>query len=143
MVSQAEPVFIRMTVRNLDNNEIFFSNQDENEDPIAVVPGEGHIFQKVDDLLSSMNIGDSQSVSLSVEEGFGPVVEEAIQIVPLENLPEELRSVGTPLSVQTDQGQTVYGTVIKIEAQEAVVDFNHPLAGKSLQVEFEVVALPA
>lgn len=142
MVSQAEPVYIRMIVRNLDDDQVFFSNQDESEQPIAAVPGEGHIFAKVDEMLSSMNVGDSQSVSLSVDEAFGPVVEEAIQTVPLENLPEELRQVGTPLSVQTEQGQTIYGTVIEMNAENAVIDFNHPLAGKSVHVEFEVVAKP-
>lgn len=142
MVSQAEPIYIRMTVRNPEDNEIFFSNKDESEQPIEVVPGEGHIFHKVDEMLSSMNIGDSQSVSLTEEEAFGPVIDEAIQSVPLENLPEDLREIGTPLSVQTEQGQTVYGTIVGIEEELAVIDFNHPLAGKAVHVEFEIVAKP-
>ncbi len=142
MPPENQPVFIRLTIRDTESNEVFLSNENEASQPLEVVPGQGQIFPKVEELLPSMAVGERKSVVLPKEDAFGEVVDEAVQKVPLENLPEELREAGTKLSAQTDNAQTVQGTVISIEDDTAIVDFNHPLAGKEVEVEFVVVEKP-
>ncbi|MBG77479.1 MAG: peptidylprolyl isomerase [Alphaproteobacteria bacterium] len=139
MTSPAQPVFLRMTIRNLDDDQVFFSNENESMQAVEITPGEGNIFPKVEEVLPTMEIGERKSLTLEKEDAFGDIVKEAVQNVAIENLPEELREVGSNVSAQTQNDQTVHGTVVAIEENAAVIDFNHPLAGKKVEVEFVVV----
>jgi FKBP-type peptidyl-prolyl cis-trans isomerase 2 len=138
MTSQEQPFLVRMTIHNVDDNQVFFSNENEAQ-PIEVIPGQGHIFPKIEELLPSMTIGEKKSLTLEKEDAFGDKVKEAVQEVPLERLTEELRVPGTKISAQTQNDQPVQGTVVSIEDEVAIIDFNHPLAGKKIEVEFAIV----
>jgi len=143
-MSEQAPVFIRMTIRSLDDdNEVFFSNEDENLEVIEVIPGEGHIFPKIEALLNDMNIGERKTVSLTKEDAFGDPMDEAVQKVPSEHIPEELRKPGEMIGAQTENGETVQGIVVALEGEEVVIDFNHPLAGKNIEVDFIIVEEPS
>ena len=140
MTQSKQPIFVRLTIRSVDDdNQVFFSNEDESLDPIEVIPGDGQIFAKVEEILTTMNVGDRQSLELAKEDAFGDRFDQAVKQVPLENLPEELRSPGTQVNTQLENGQSIMGVVTAIETDHAVIDFNHPLAGKNVLVEFVVV----
>jgi FKBP-type peptidyl-prolyl cis-trans isomerase 2 len=138
--SKKPPVYLRMTIRSTeDKDKVFFTNEDQSSDPIEINPGSGQIFPKVDELLTTMNVGDRQSIELAKEEAFGEHSQEAIKKVPLENLSEDLQQQGAKVSAQVSNGQTIQGVVMTIEDEFAVIDFNHPLAGQSILVEFKLV----
>lgn len=140
MTSTNQPVFLRLTIRSLDDdNQVFFSNEDETVQAIEVIPGQGEIFAKLDAMLPTMNIGDKESLTLSKEEAFGDYIEDAVKKVPVDNLSEELRQPGTRVSTQIEDGHTIEGVVVSVEDEFAVIDFNHPLAGKNIQVDFVIV----
>lgn len=140
MSSQNEPVYLRIIIRDLDdNNEVFFSNEDTSIDPLEIVPGAGQFFPKIDALLLSMKVGERKTMTLEKEDAFGNHMPEAIKKIPLDKLPEELRKIGTDIVTQMENGDQIQGTVIELEEEFAVVDFNHPLAGKTIEIEFVLV----
>ena len=74
---------------------------------------------------------------LEPEQAYGPVREDLINEVPKQNLPEGVE-VGQALQAQTEQGP-VRVTVVELNEEIGKVDANHPLAGKKLIFDLEVV----
>lgn len=109
--------------------------------PLEYTQGSGHIIPGLENALSGKKAGDNLTVTVSPEEGYGPVNEEAIIEVQTENLPADARKVGMQVQGQTPEGQTVQAKVIEMRDQTAVLDFNHPLAGKTLHFAVRVVGV--
>ena len=142
-MSDQQPVYIRMSISSPeDDNKVFFSNEDDDTQPIEIIPGNLQIFAKVDELLPSMKVGDRNSLNLSKEDAFGDVVQNEIQKIPLDRLPEELRKPGEKVAAQSENNAPIQGTIISIDDESATIDFNHELAGKPIVVDFVIVEKP-
>ncbi|HTL48949.1 MAG TPA: hypothetical protein VL688_12885, partial [Verrucomicrobiae bacterium] len=89
--------------------------------------------------LVGLKAGDKKSVDLPPEKAFGKVREDAVLEVPKSNLPNEELKVGMVLASQTPEGEVVRATVKELKDNSAMLDFNHPLAGKDLHFDVEVV----
>ncbi len=90
-----------------------------------------------------MSEGESKSVVVEPAEGYGEVDAEAYVEVPLEKIPEEAREIGTRLQVQDKNGLTHHPSVKEVKDSSIVLDFNHPLAGKTLHFDVKVVDVSA
>ncbi|MDA8088055.1 MAG: peptidylprolyl isomerase [Nitrospiraceae bacterium] len=98
-----------------------------------VVPG----FEKA---LIGMKIGEKKSFKVSPEEGYGPVNPNAIRAVPKNKLPKNIKPVtGMVLYTRTPSGQVVPVKVIGVKKKSVTIDFNNPLAGKTLNFKVKVV----
>ena len=87
-----------------------------------------------------MKPGEKKSIKLSAEEAFGPRDEKALQHVPRSSFPQpDSLQVGQILGGM-DQGRRVSATIKEIKPDEVVLDLNHPLAGKAVTFEVEVVS---
>ncbi len=105
------------------------------QDPFAFIHGIGQTLEAFDDKLSGLNPGDNFSFELEAEDAYGPVVEENIVTVPkaaFQGMPEEELVEDAELPMQDNQGNRFYGTVLEINADTVLMDFNHPLAGEKL-----------
>ena len=71
-------------------------------------------------------------------DGYGETTEEAFMEVPLEQIPEEARQVDAQLQSPDYPGPI---RVVEVKEEVVVLDFNHPLAGKDLAFEIEVVGI--
>ena len=91
--------------------------------------------------LEGLAVGDEKSVTLGPEEGFGPVDESLFHRVALEQVPEEGRTKGTRLMARDPQGNPHVMRVHEVGEEEIVLDLNHPLAGRTIQFEVEVVSI--
>lgn len=140
MTSTKKPVYLRIKIRSIDDdNKVFFSNEEESAELIEVIPGAGMTFPKVDALLPSMEVGERDSIQLEKADAFGDYLDHAIKKVPINDVPEDLRTAGTPISTQIENDQTIQGIVLSVDEEFATIDFNHPLAGKTILVDFVVV----
>jgi FKBP-type peptidyl-prolyl cis-trans isomerase 2 len=109
MVATNTPVYIRLKIQNAnDNKEIFYSNFDHQADPIEIYPGQRMIFDKVDQLLPTMKVGDKKTLTLSHNDAFGEYSEQAVKKIPAEELTPDLRMLGTQVTTEIDSGQTIY-----------------------------------
>lgn len=113
----------------------------EGREPLVYQQGAGQILPALEESLAGLAVGDEKQVSLSPEEGYGPVREELYQTVELDQVPESAREVGTPLVAQDAQGNQQRLRVHEVRDEEIVLDLNHPLAGESLVFDVKVVSI--
>jgi peptidylprolyl isomerase len=100
------------------------------------IQGRHTIPPELEQRMAGMHQGESITFPLSAEEGFGPYDETKIQMVPTEDLPVEAREGDT---VSDDLGRIA--RIIRILPEEAILDLNHPLAGKPLIVTLHIVTI--
>ncbi len=96
--------------------------------------GEGQIIPALEDALMGMKPGEHKRVDLQPEEAFGPYDDQKIMEVRRDMLPPTVRSGSI---YQLLDGQPI--TIVALAENTAVVDLNHPLAGKHLIIDVEVL----
>jgi FKBP-type peptidyl-prolyl cis-trans isomerase SlyD len=106
--------------------------------PMSYTQGKGEIIPGLERELAGMAVGAEKNVKVKPEEGYGPIDPKAFQEVPKEKLPPEALKVGTVLMAQGPQGQGVPVRVQEIKENTVIMDFNHPLAGKTLSFDVKI-----
>ena len=132
------------------NKAVSFSYQlyDENgqfiedggkEEPVTFLCGHHNIIRGLEAAMLGHKTGDEFSVTVEPSQGYGSYQANRQQRVPIKHLMNKgrLRS-GMIVSIQTEQGVR-QGTVIKVGKFNVDVDTNHPLAGKTLRFDVEVL----
>ena len=109
--------------------------------PLTFIQGSGEILPALEAELLGAKVGDTKEVQLTAENGYGPVNPAAFQEVPLDKLPEEARVAGTMLMAGGPDGQEHPVRVNEVKEETVVLDFNHPLAGKTLNFDIKVLSI--
>ena len=120
-----------------DNGEIIQSNRD----PVTYTHGQHEVIPGLEKGLSGMEVNEQKSIRLQPEEAFGPVDAKAFKEVPKTEIPAEALKVGTPLSIRGPEGKDVIIQVREVKRKTVILDFNHPLAGKTLNFDVTVLAI--
>ncbi len=136
MIEDGKKVRIHYT-GTLSDGEQFDSSA--GRDPLEFETGAGMVIPGFDAAVRDMEVGGKKTVTLPCKEAYGEAREEMIGDIPKANFPEGMElQVGMPLQMQGPQGPLP--VVIKEIKEEAVtIDANHPLAGKDLTFELELV----
>src|SRR5689334_24707095 len=108
------------------------------KEPMHYVHGKGQIIPGLEKELDGMSVGSEKKVTVKPEDAYGQVNPQAFQEVPKDKLPPEALKVGTVLSARGPEGQSVPVRVHEIKENTVVMDFNHPLAGKTLFFDVKV-----
>lgn len=112
-------------------------------DPVAYLHGHNNMIKGLENAMAGHGKGDSFSVTVAPEDGYGEQRDGMEQRVPLKHMQGAKRwKKGMSGWVKTDQGERQF-TVVKVGKFMADVDFNHPLAGKNLTFDVEVVDVRA
>ena len=138
-----------MTIKNGDRIRIHykgslkdgdtFDSSYERGEPLEFTAGSPELIPGVSEAVAGMAVGDKKTVDVPPERGYGERQEGMLVRVPAEHLPEGV-DVGAMLQLQTPEG-AVQAVLAAIEGEEAVLDGNHPLAGKHLVFEIEIVEI--
>ena len=113
-------------------------------DPLEFVVGSGQIIPGLDAAIPGMVVGDKKTVQVPCAEAYGELNPDARQAIPRAEIPADIPlDPGTQLQMQTPQGQVVPVTVAEVTEAEVTLDANHPLAGKDLTFDIEMVAIKA
>jgi peptidylprolyl isomerase len=124
----------------LDDGTVFDTS--EGREPLEFTLGSGEIIPGLDSGVQGMAVGESRSVRVEPAEAYGEHDPGRVQAVPLESVPDHIPTdPGTQLQVQTSEGQTMNVTVAGKTDSELHLDANHPLAGKALTFEVELVEI--
>ena len=116
----------------------------EGEEPLEYLHGYGNIVPGLEDELDGLRVGDAKKVTVKPEEGYGEYDEEAVANVPRSDFPAEIPvEVGVDIEMEDETGDIMDATIVWVGADEVRLDFNHPLAGKTLNFEVKVVGLRA
>jgi FKBP-type peptidyl-prolyl cis-trans isomerase 2 len=115
-----------------------FDSSISNE-PISFQIGSKQVIPGFENALLGMTVGESKTVTLTPEEGYGTTRQEMIQEVQRALVPGDVTE-GAQLTSTTDQG--VYNAIVlEVKDETVLLDFNHPLAGKNLVFELELVEI--
>ncbi len=119
-----------------------FDNSVTRQEPLTSQLGQGQMIPGFESALLGMSVGEKKSVSIDSKDAYGEYNSDAVQSFPLDNFSEGFEPIlGESVQGQNELGQT-FSAVIKEATEDAVVlDFNHPLAGKNLNFEIEVVSI--
>ena len=137
MITQGSTVEVHYTGK-FTNEEVFDSS--EGRDPLQFQIGTGQIIPGFENAIMGKNIGDKVQVTISAEEAYGEVREDLFVQVPLDKLPGEVE-VGQTLQADAGNGQPVTVIVEQVNEDHVVINGNHPLAGKELVFDIEVVSV--
>ncbi len=112
------------------------------KDAIEFLTGHQNIIPGLESQLTGLKAGESKSVSVDPEDGYGPVDQNAIEEVSFEDFAKEVTpEVGLELQMKDSQGHDSYAKIISMGEDSAKLDFNHPLAGKELNFDVKIVSL--
>ena len=121
----------------LTRNGDEFDNS-EGRDPLTFLVGHRQMIPGFEAALIGKVAGDKVKFELTPEQAYGEKDPEAIQVVPLSQLPEGLKA-GDKLAAQAPNGQVIPLSVTEVNEDTATLDMNHELAGESLTFEVEVI----
>jgi len=111
-------------------------------EPLAFELGSGQVIPGFDKSVEGMAAGDSKSVNIPAEDAYGPHQAEMVQEVPRTALPDDLEPAeGMGLQAQGPDGQVVNLVITSVQEDTITVDGNHPLAGKTLNFDIELVSI--
>lgn len=114
----------------------------EGRDPLEFTVGSGQIIPGLDKALPGMAVGDRKSVLVPADEAYGPHNPDARQAVPRAQIPADIPlDIGTPLQMRTPDGNAMQVVVAEVTADTVTLDANHPLAGKELNFDIELVSI--
>lgn len=121
-----------------ENGEIFDSSKVEGREPLTATLSETpQLIKGFADGLYEMTEGEQKTLEINPEDAYGHVMDELISEVPLEQLPEGV-TVGDVLQAEGPMGPVIV-RVNEVNETNAVIDANHPLAGKKLIFDIELV----
>ncbi len=136
--------FVKISYTGLVDEEIFDTTDEEKAkeggiytpkkpyEPIVVRVGSMHVLAGLDEALVGKEIGDEGEIEIPAEKAYGPRDENLVRSAPVKDF-QEKPTVGTRVSSEGREG-----VVVNVIGKRAVVDFNHPLAGKTLQYTFKI-----
>jgi peptidylprolyl isomerase len=137
MIQNGSTVDVHYTGR-LTDGEVFDSS--EGKEPLSFTVGTGQIIPGFENAIIGKTTGDKVTVNIPATEAYGEIREDLIVKVPNSQLPGAVE-VGMSLQAQAENGMPVNVTVKEVNEDHAVIDGNHPFAGKELIFDIEVVSV--
>jgi FKBP-type peptidyl-prolyl cis-trans isomerase SlyD len=118
-----------------------FIEQTNAEQPFTFLYGLGMMLPKFESELSGMTAGEKKSFSVAPEEGYGERFDDAFTQLPKEMFEQSgMPPVGAVLPLQDQNGNNVTAVVTEVSPEVVTVDLNHPMAGKTLHFDIEVIS---
>lgn len=138
--SKGDKVKVHYTGTFKENGEVFDSSRDG--EPLEFVLGEGMVIAGFEGAVLGLNPGESVSVEVDPEDGYGHYNEQLAFEVRREQLPPEVEpELNMMLEVRTEEGEAAYVTVTEVNDETVTLDGNHPLADKVLKFDVELVEI--
>lgn len=124
----------------LTSGETFDSS--EGREPLEFTVGQGQVIKGFDDALIEMTVGEKKTVEIPVAEAYGDRRDDMVVEYPKEQFPNEMTpEVGMQLNMSDNQGNNFPVVITEVKEEIVVLDANHPLAGKDLIFDLEVVEI--
>ncbi len=136
-IQNDQVVSMMYTLRDAETDEVLDSN--EGGKPIEFLMGRGHIIPGLEEELKSLDNGANTKILVSSDKAYGVYDESLLQTHPREQFAGIELKEGMTLFGQGEDGSQVQVVVKSFSEDEVKIDFNHPLAGKDLAFEVDIV----
>lgn len=112
------------------------------KEPLEFAMGQGQLIAGFEDAVAGLIVGGTCTVTLDPDDAYGPVNPDMIQDVPRRLMPEDMEMrQGMVLQGRADDGRVDNFTVVSFTEETVKLDANHPLAGKVLTFEIELIEI--
>jgi len=136
---EGDVVTVHYTGR-LEDGTVFDSSLDR--EPLQVTLGDGKIIPGVERAIVGMRPGDSKTEIIPSDQAYGPHDAEMVFKVGRNRFPDDVRpELGQDLQIQHSDGRSTQVLVIGVSESTVTLDANHPLAGKNLIFDLQLVAI--
>ncbi len=136
-VREGDVVHVHYTGK-LQEGEVFDSSQEK--EPLQLKVGEGKIIPGFEQALIGMQPGEKKTFDLPPEEAFGDRKDELVHVIERKQVPPDLKlEVGMQLALEAQGQEPIPAQVVDLSETTVTLDTNHPLAGKALTFEIDVV----
>jgi len=124
----------------LTNGETFDSS--EGRSPLEFEIGKGMVIKGFDNGITGMIVGEKKTINIPCDEAYGPQNPDMLIEMPKDRFPADMEIVpGAPLMMSDGSGQNFQVVVTEVKEEVVVLDANHPLAGKDLIFDIELVEI--
>lgn len=138
-VKQNDTVKVHYTGK-LADGQVFDTS--EGKEPIEFTLGEGQLIPGFENGLIDMKLNEKKTINIPVDQAYGQPREDLVQEIDKSQLPPEIApEVGMGLVSKTPDGREMNLLVAEVKENSIIVDGNHPLAGKDLIFDLEVVEI--
>lgn len=124
----------------LEDGSVFDSSRERNT-PFAFTTGAGQVVSGFNDAVIGMEVGTTKTVTLTPDVAYGEVNNNAFQVVPKSAFEEGFEFTKGKQVSGAQNGQQFQASIEGTTDNHVVLNFNHPLAGKSLTFEIEVISV--
>lgn len=136
---QGDTVFVHYR-GTLDDGSEFDSSH--GQDPLSFTLGSGEVVPGFEKAITGMTPGEKKKATLDSSEAYGERREDLVLSVGRDQLPDDAEvKVGDMLALSTPDGDDIPVQITAMDAQSLTLDANHPLAGKNLTFELELVSI--
>ena len=126
----------------LADGEVFDTS--DGKEPIEFTLGQGQLIPGFEKGLIEMKLNEKKTINMTKDDAYGEVNETLIQEVKKTDLPQDMEpKVGMGLVSKSPDGQEINLMVVEVKEETIVIDGNHPLAGRDLIFDLEVVEIIA
>jgi len=136
-IKNGDTVKVHYTGR-FEDGKVFDTSKTDGREPLDVVLGQGMLIPGFENGLIGMMVGESKTIEIEPQDGYGNRIDELTNEVPKSHVPEGVK-VDDMLTGQSQQGP-INVRVAEVKEETVVLDANHPLAGKRLIFDLEVVS---
>ncbi|MGQ0738213.1 MAG: FKBP-type peptidyl-prolyl cis-trans isomerase [Bacteroidota bacterium] len=124
----------------LSSGETFDSSA--GREPLEFEVGGGMVIKGFDDGVTGMAVGEKKTINIPCNEAYGPVNPEMVIDMPKEKFPADMElEIGMPLMMSDQEGHQFQVAITQIKETVVVLDANHPLAGKDLVFDLELIEI--
>ena len=136
---QGDTVKVHYTGR-LDDGSVFDSS--EGGAPLEFTIGGGQMIPGFEQGVVGMETGEARTVIIAADQAYGIYQPQGVIEVPRSDIPASIPlEVGMQLQATGRDGRPAYMTVLELSADRVKLDGNHPLAGKDLTFDLQLVAI--
>ena len=124
----------------LEDGQVF--DDSHNREPLEFTIGEGQVIPGFEDAVKGMSPGETETEEIPSDQAYGARREDLVAAIDRSALPDGMDpDVGQRLQMEQEGGQTLNVVVVDQDESSITVDANHPLAGKDLTFELELVEI--
>lgn len=124
----------------LDNGEVFDTS--ENREPLLFTIGKNEVIPGFEDGVKGLKVGQSKTVKIASDQAYGHRREEMLYKVGKDKFPPDVElKIGDSFKIGQEQGNPTIVSITEISENEVILDANHPLAGKDLTFDIQLIEI--
>ncbi len=111
-------------------------------EPLKFTAGTGQVIKGFDDAIMGMAPGEKKTVQIPVDQAYGHRNDDMMMEYPISDFPADMQpQVGMELQMGDNAGNVFPVVIVEVQDETVLLDANHPLAGKDLVFELELVSI--